>query len=422
MRTQSTISSSLDLKRALVVAMLVWMALVPVMDVQPSAQAQDQPEARDYRLVGYYPSYSIYEDYFVTDITGDQLTHINYAWGAISENGQCISSDLWTDTQYSYPDDTPDLRLRGNIRQLQLLRGENPNLKILFTVGGWDYSERFSEVAATPASRERFARSCVALLRQYLFDGIDIDWRYPVSGGPVEGSPEDREHFTLLMAELRAQLDEAGQRDGKPYLLTMLMPTTTVLYNNIEIDRIHVYVDWVNLMTFGFQGAWSTVASHHAPLFGNTRDPRGEVVQSQYNVDAVVRRMLDEGIPAAKLVVGIPFYAQTWRNVRQGDYFGLYQETDAVPDGTRPGGILYYRDMLPLLRNTGYIQFFDEETGVPWLYSPDERIAVSYENARSIRNKVSYVQSQQLGGVMVWQLNYDDAANSLLNVVYTALQ
>ncbi len=417
-----TISTSTTLKRLALIIVILFVGIIPLADTQPIAQAQDPTGARDYRVVGYYPSYSIYEGYLVTDIAGSQLTHLNYAWGAISENGQCISSDLWTDTQYSYPKDTPDLRLRGNIRQLQLLRSENPNLKILFTVGGWDYSDRFSEVAATPASRERFARSCVALLRQYLFDGIDIDWRYPVSGGPVEGEPEDRENFTLLMAELRAQLDEAGQRDGNPYLLTMLMPTTPELYRNIEIDRIHVHVNWLNLMTFGFQGAWSDIASHHAPLYSNTRDPRGPVVQNQYNVDGVVRRMLDEGIPADKLVVGIPFYAQTWRNVRQGDYFGLYQETDAVPDGTRPGGVLYYRDMLPLLQNTGYIQFFDEETGVPWLYSPDERIAVSYENARSIRNKVTYVQSQQLGGVMVWQVTYDDAANSLLNVVHTALE
>jgi chitinase len=258
-------------------------------------------------------------------------------------------------------------------------------------------------------------------MRQYLFDGLDIDWRYPVSGGQFEGRSEDRENFTLLLAELRAQLDEAAERDGRPYLLTMLVPAVDTLYANIEIDQVHRYVDWINLMAFGFHGEWSTIASHHAPLHANTRDPRGPVMQAEYNVDAVVNHFLDAGVPAHKLTVGIPFYAQTWRNVRQGDYLGLYQPADGVPSGTRPGGILYYRDMLPLLNNTSFVEFFDEETGVPWLFNPDELIAVSYEDARSIRNKVEYVRQRELGGVMVWQLPYDDPGNSLLHVTYTEL-
>ena len=47
-------------------------------------------------------------------------------------------------------------------------------------------------------------------MQQYLFDGIDIDWRYPVSGGPVDGRPEDTDNLTLLLEEFRTQLDRAG--------------------------------------------------------------------------------------------------------------------------------------------------------------------------------------------------------------------
>lgn len=408
-------------RRPILTVVSVLLALSTVVVALPAHTPVAHGQAGDpFRVVGYYPSYSIYQDYFVTDIAGDQLTHLNYGWGSISVTGQCESSDLWTDTQYSYPEDTPDLRLRGNIRQLQLLREANPDLKILFTIGGWENSERFSEVAATQASRERFARSCVALLRQYLFDGIDMDWRYPVSGGAVEGQPADRENYTLLLAEMRRQLDAAGQRDDQQYLLTMLAPATSTLYENIELDAVHPYLDWINLMAFGFQGEWSDLASHHAPLYSNARDPRGPVVREEYNVQGAVNSYLDQGVPAHKLVVGIPFFAQTWRNVRQGDYVGLYQAADGVPGGTRPGGILYYRDMLPLLQSENYVQFFDEETAVPWLYSPEDRIAVSYENPRSIREKVTYVKQHQLGGVMVWQVSFDDATNSLLSVVVDA--
>ncbi|NLX10012.1 MAG: glycoside hydrolase family 18 protein [Chloroflexi bacterium] len=399
---------------ALAVTLIAVLA-APVLD------AAAQGPASPYRVVGYYPGYGIYEDYFVTDIPADHLTHVIYASLMISDNGQCVSSDPWTDMQVAYPGDQANLRLKGNFRQLQLLRGEHPNLKVLISVGGWEHSANFSEVAASEAARVRFVRSCVAFMQQYLFDGIDIDWRYPVSGGQVEGLPEDRENFNLLLAEFRTQLDAAGERDDKPYLLTMLAPAVPELYENFDLARAQTSLDWINLATYGFHGAWSDIASHHAPLYANERDPRGEEIQDTYNVAAVVEVFLDAGVPADKLVVGAPLYAQAWSNVKPNDYFGLYERTSGVPLGTRPGGQLYYRDLLPLLENPGYTQFFDEETGVPWLYSADERIAISYENEQSIRGKAMYIRRNELGGLMLWQISYDAPDGSLIEAAYEAL-
>ncbi len=144
-------------------------------------------------------------------------------------------------------------------------------------------------------------------------------------------------------------------------------------------------------------------------------------MQNDYNVHGAVSNYLDAGVPARKIVVGIPFYAQTWRNVSPGDYLGLYESAGGVPGGTRPGGILYYRDLLPLLNGNEFIEFYDEEARVPWRYSPDERIAISYEDARSIREKANYVRANELGGIMAWQVNFDDPNNSLLNATYAAL-
>ncbi|MBN1680485.1 MAG: glycoside hydrolase family 18 protein [Anaerolineae bacterium] len=413
MNVRKTVAASVSLLALAGVVLAVFLA--------PAAQVSAQAGNPPYRVVGYYPSYAIYEDYFVTDIKASQLTHLIYASIDVSANGQCVSGDIWTDAQYSYPDDQPTLRLRGNFRQLQLLRGEHPNLKILMSVGGWEYSEHFSDAAATEQSRQRFARSCVAFMRQYLFDGIDIDWRYPVEGNTVAGSPSDRANYTLLLAELRKQLDSQAVTDARPYLLTVLAPGIAALYENIELDRIHPYVDWINLMTFGFHGAWSDHASHHAPLYANTRDPRGEDIQQHYNVDSVVSTYLDAGIPASKLVIGVPLYAQAWQNVKPNEHFGLYQPASGVPSGTRPGGVLYWRDLLPLLQNDAYIEYFDDEASVPWLYSPDERIAISYDNPQSVREKARYIREENLGGMMLWQISFDDEDNSLVEVAYEAL-
>src|SRR5690242_7377003 len=82
-----------------------------------------QESTTPYRRVGYYTSYSIYsQQYFVTDIPVQYLTHLNYYAISISQNGQCVSGDQWADTQFSYPGDKPTERLRGNFKQLQLLK------------------------------------------------------------------------------------------------------------------------------------------------------------------------------------------------------------------------------------------------------------------------------------------------------------
>src|SRR5690606_26275570 len=155
-----------------------------------SAQSETTPQptvpspSGPYRIVGIYSSYNIYDrEYFVTDIPADKLTHLNYGPLSISENGQCISSDEWADTGFMYPDDKETERKRGNFKQLGLLKAEHPDLKVLMSVGTWEYSAHFSDVAATEEARVRFANSCISYMVANGFDGIDIDWRYPVIGG-----------------------------------------------------------------------------------------------------------------------------------------------------------------------------------------------------------------------------------------------
>ncbi len=172
-----------------------------------------QEDAAPYRVVGYYSSWSIYDlGYMVTDIPVDEVTHINYAFINISDEGECILGDEWADTQFPYPGDNEDEALLGNFKQFGLLKAAHPQLKVLLSIGGWSWSGKFSDVALNDATREKFASSCVGMMKQYGFDGLDIDWEYPVGGG-LEGNsnrPEDKQNFTLLLAELRNSTGRAG--------------------------------------------------------------------------------------------------------------------------------------------------------------------------------------------------------------------
>jgi chitinase len=377
-----------------------------------------------YRVVGIYSSYNIYDrEYFVTDVPADKLTHLNYGPFSISENGQCISSDEWADTGFMYPEDEETERLRGNFKQLGLLKEAHPDLQILMSIGGWDYSARFSDVAATEEGRVRFANSCVSYMQENGFDGINIEWRYPVAGGKEGNSarPEDGDNLALLLDALRVAIDEAGVDDFRTYLLTTTLPAVPENLDPLPLKDLHRAVDWINVTTYGYQGEWSDIASHAAPLLPNARDPRGEAVYERYNVSATVDVYLNAGVPAGKIVIGIPFYAQTWRNVRPNDYFGLYSIAEGVPNGTRPGGLLYYSDLDSLMASQNYVRFFDPETAAAWMYSESQRVAISYENEQSLEAKANYVRELDLGGVMVNELSFDDEEATLLNNIYQDL-
>jgi len=382
--------------------------------------AQETPSAPTNRVVGYFSSYSIYDlDFYVTDIDPSIITHINYRPFTISENGQCVSTDEWADIGYMYPGDKQTDRVRGNIHQFHEMRGENPNLKIIMSVGGWDLSEQFPIVAADETARVRFARSCIGLMRTYELDGIDIDWRFPVDGGaaPETAGDDDTANFVALLRTLREELDEAGDTDDRTYLLTALIPSSEALYQYFDLGAMHPYLDWMNVSTYGYTGAWSDIASPHAPLYASNRDPRSETERELYNIDGTVNDFLNMGIPAEKIVIGLGFYAQTWSNVRPNEVFGLYESATGIPTGTRSNGTLFYRDIEPLLESENYTKFFDEQTKTPWMYNADRRVAVSYENPRSIQHKVSYVERFGLGGIMINEIGQDDERQTLTRAI-----
>ncbi|WP_327044736.1 glycosyl hydrolase family 18 protein [Microbispora sp. NBC_01189] len=170
------------------------------------------------------------------DVSGAaaKLTHLNYAFGFVGPEGTCYSADPWADWQRPVPAeqsvdgvaDADDQPLKGNLGQRRKLKARHPGLKVLISLGGWTGSKYFSDAVLTPASRARLAASCVDLwLKGNLpglptgaatgvFDGIDLDWEWPGSAGN-DGNvirAEDRQNFTLFLAELRRQMQAHDRR------------------------------------------------------------------------------------------------------------------------------------------------------------------------------------------------------------------
>jgi chitinase len=385
-----------------------------LLSVLVGAPLSAQDSAPEYRIVGYYSSWSIYaRQYFVPDIPADKLTHINYAFANISDAGECILGDSWADTEYSYPGDTDTQPLRGNFHQLNLLKQAHPHLRTFISVGGWSWSGKFSDVALTAESREIFARSCVDFMLEYGFDGIDLDWEYPAGGGDIANveRPEDEENFILLLDAVRTELDARG--DG--YLLTIAAGAGRAKYATLDWVRIHALLDWINVMAYDLSGGWSAVTGFNAPLYNSTaRPPEGT------SVDTAMQDYVALGVPAEKLILGVPFYGYGWAAVSATNN-GLHQPWRGRPPGTWEAGAFDYSDLLENYIDGAYTRYWDEAAQVPYLYNADEGVMITYDDPESLAIKAQYVRDQGFGGVMFWELSPDDDAATLLTTLYETL-
>ena len=387
----------------------------------------------DGRIVAYYIEWGIYgRDYQPSDIPADKITHLNYAFANIGDDGRIAIGDPYAAIDKSYPGDSWDQPYRGTYNQINnVLKAEHPHLKTLISVGGWTWSGKFSDVALTESSRNLFAESCVDFIRTYNFDGVDIDWEYPVCCG-LNGNayrPEDRGNYTLLLEELRVQLDAASEADGREYLLTIASAGGVDKLLNYDLAGIAEQCDWVNTMSYDFMGAWDlSIAGHHSALYANPDNPStNDNVRLHYNGAGSVQPWLDAGVEPNKLVMGVPFYGRAWGGVGNTNN-GLFQSGSSVPPGTWDDwssgatGVNDFFEIEEMLASGLYSRHWDDQAKVPWLYSVSQHGGhfVSYDDAESMQYKIDYVQDLNLGGVMFWEIT-GDRNETLLNVIYEGL-
>ncbi|WP_460643601.1 glycoside hydrolase family 18 protein [Lacrimispora brassicae] len=364
---------------------------------ESSASPVTDPSARQSgKLVGYYAAWAAYYNYYPNQIDAGKLTHINYAFAN-------IGSDL--KLTLGYPDVDPD-----NIKRLNSLKQTYPDLKTLISVGGWNWSGKFSDAALTEETRTAFADSCVDFIITYGFDGVDLDWEYPVSGGLAANARrgEDKKNFTLLLKKIREKLDVRGVVDNKHYLLTIAGGADDSYIKNVELSKLAQYLDYANIMTYDLHGYWDSNTDLLAPLYDND-DPSP---QYKMSVDRAVTAWLGASFPAEKLVMGIPFYGYLYSSVKDSNN-GLYQSFG----GSNSIGYQAIKDNY--LNKAGYTGHFHAQSKVPWLFNGT--IFISYEDPKSIGYKTDYIKSKKLGGAMVWELS-QDPGGELLGALYHGLR
>jgi chitinase len=359
------------------------------------------------RVVGYFASWDVKsKGTRIADLPARDLTHIYYAFAKIDSDGRVVLSDPCVDIGKCVSPATADSG--GNFAAFARLKALNPHLKLAISIGGWTDSGRFSDAAFNELSRRVFARTAIDLFirqRPGLFDGIDIDWEFPVEGG-LEGNverPADKQNFTLLLRELRRQLDEQGAIDKRHYELTIAASARLGEIANVEVAIIEPLLDFINVMTYDYHAA-PGLTNFNAPLY----EAKGDVTP-RLNVDETMGAFLDARIPRGKLLVGIPFYGHAYGSVEDVNH-GLFQNgTDKPADWKEHDG-----DWNVLaktrLTNSRYVKYWESSARVPYMYDSTSGTWVSYDDPRSVAEKVQYVREHGLGGVVIWELGGDDGS------------
>lgn len=371
------------------------------------------PAAIQTRVVGYYFAPTVRRDFPVSEIDAARLTHVNYAFGNISPDGVAILGNPCLDVgDCALDQEDPNTEPGGNFAQLRKLKQGHPHLRTLISIGGWGWSEHFSDVAASAGARARFVASTLELfIRRYpgVFDGIDLDWEYPVGGGRPENRtrPEDKENYTALIGDFRRALDEQGLQDGIRYLLTIAAPAAPVQMENFEIRHLAEILDFVSVMTYDYHTGGGR-AHFNAPLAAATNDPTPHL-----HVRATIDAYLAAGVPRHKLVLGVPFYGYGYGGI-DADNHGLFDTAEGEgleggATGTRSpwvGSVRFHQ--IGQAIDEGFRRYWEPNARVPWLYNPATRTWITYDDAESIGIKADFAREQGLGGIMIWELSGDD--------------
>lgn len=374
------------------------------------------PDPGDKVKLGYFTNWGVYgRNYHVKNLvtsgTAGKITHINYAFGNV-QNGQCTIGDAYADYDKAYTADqsvdgvadTWDQPLRGNFNQLRKLKKQYPNIKILWSFGGWTWSGGFPQAAANPTA---FAQSCYNLVEDPrwadVFDGIDLDWEYPNACG-LSCDTSGPAAFKNLMQAVKT-------RFGANNLVTAAI--TADASDGGKIDKADYagaaqYTDFYNVMTYDFFGAWAAQGptAPHSPLTSYAGIP-----QAGFNSADAIAKLKAKGVPGSKLNLGIGFYGRGWTGVTQATPGGT--ATGPAP-GTYEQGIEDYKVLKNSCPATGTVAGTAyAKCGSNWW---------SYDTPATIAGKMTWAKQQGLRGAFYWEFSGDTTNGELANAVHTGLQ
>lgn len=419
------------------------------------------------RVICYYDSRSLMREGMgkltVTDLEPalQFCSHLIYGW-------TCINSGTY---KLISCDESFDLdKGKGHFRVITTLKTRYPQLKILLGVGGGNdflnteaakdgESNKYMELLESSTARVSFVNSAYELLKTYNFDGLDLGWEFPrnkakkirsslgsfwhkvksslgATSSPIdEKSNEHKEEFTALIRDLR----NAFRLDG--YLLTASILPNSNVSQHYDVPAIINNLDFVTLGAYDFQTPDRNPkeADFPAPIFEPTSQPR----HPENNVNWQVQFWLRNRAPATKICVGIPTYGRAWRllpDVTETGVPPIAELDGGAPAGpqTQQSGLYSWPEICAKLPNPSNTHLKGEHGPLRRVTDPSKRFGhyayrlpdtdgnfglwIGYDDPESAANKASFVKSNNLGGVGIFDVSLDDFRGTCSGEKYPILR
>jgi len=380
-----------------------------------AALATDSSKKTNYKVVCYFTNWAWYRPgqgkYRPEDIDASLCTHIVYAFAVLNPSTLTMRAhDSWADFDNEFYKKVTDLK--------------SDRKKVLLALGGWNDSagSKYSKLVASPANRRRFVEHAVKFLQQHNFDGLDLDWEYPVCWQVDcnKGSKADRDGFAAWVRELRAAFKPHGL-----LVTAAVSPSNKVVDKAYDIPSLSRDLDYVSIMTYDYHGQWDKMTGHNAPMYQHAEDDN-----MFFNVNFTVHHWLNGGLDRSKLILGMPMYGQSF-TLASASENGLNAPTyggGIAGPSTRARGILAYYEICQNVQSHGWKVIRDPSGSMgPYAYKGNQW--VSFDDAAMIKHKANYIKKLGLGGAMIWALDLDDfknscgcGANPLLTTISRTLQ
>jgi len=385
------------------VSISVWVSLSAF--VLPSSAFSAEKD-----VISYYPSWDFMGRNGLVNpktIPYDKITIINYAFACPQKDGSLAPKKSAADARLL--SDSVDPATGKTVPGSSLIgMAHARGVKVMLSIGGWEDTSEFPQIAADPQKRARFAGACADRIREYGFDGIDIDWEYP-GYVPHNGSPADRQNFTIFLQAIRDTLDALGAKTGKRYDLSAALASTAFAVSNMEVEKVAAVLDFLNIMTYDFFGVWDPLSNHNSPLYAPAEG------DSTLSVDHAFRLYHDKyGVPADKINLGVPFYGHAFAGCA-----GLHRKHSGGDTTVcfEPGNITYVEIMK---RMNLFQRHWDDRAKVPYLIHHSGDLFVSYDDEESVALKTSYVISRGARGLIIWEMTddyFEDGRTPLLDAI-----
>ena len=309
-----------------------------------------------HEIIGYLP-YWEYEEY--PDLDYSLLTQINFFSAELSDYGDILNDHNWE-----------------NLYFIEFAQSHGVKVKLCATLFG---QESLSTILSNYFYRQNAINNLLDLVVSAGADGIDIDF---------ELLPTDqRENLVLFMQELSF----AFHSEMENPIITMATPAID-WSNAWDYESLAEITDGLFIMGYNYFYSGSSNAGPVAPLGGYF-----------YDIEYTVNDYLDKtNNQADKLILGLPYYGYDWpvlNNLINSETIGY-------------GTARTYADSKNLSQLYG--ASWDDLSNSMWLsYSDNQWRQCWYDDSLALSVKYEFAKENNLQGVGIWALGYDDDYDEL---------